>query len=60
MTNTQIKKIEKIAHESSVFARKALKKSNELQVFLSLLDYKSGKVNSHRSVDELFRKLRIA
>lgn len=60
MTNTQIKKIEKIARESSIFARKALKKSNELQVFLSLIDYKSGKINSHRSVDELFRKLRIS
>lgn len=60
MTNIQIKKIEKMAHESSVFARKALKKSNELQTFLSLLEYKSGKVNPYRSIDELFKKLRIA
>lgn len=60
MTNIQIKKIEKMARESSLFARKALKKSNELQVFLSLLEYKCGKTNSYRSVGELFRKLKIA
>jgi len=60
MTNLQIKKIEKMAHESDVFARKALKKSNELQAFLSLIECKSGKINPHRSVDELFRKLKIA
>jgi hypothetical protein len=60
MTNLQIKKIEKMARESTVFAKKALKKSNELQVFLSLLECKSGKINSHKSIDELFRKLKIA
>jgi len=60
MTNLQIKKIERIARESSIFAKKALRKSNELQTFLSLIEYKSGKTRSHNSVDELFRKLRIA
>lgn len=60
MTNLQIKKIEKIARESSMFAKKALEKSNELQAFLSLLDYKSGKINAYKSVDDLFRKLKIA
>ena len=59
MTSIQIKKIERIARESSVFARKALKKSNELQAFLSLLEFKSGKINSHQSVDQLFKKLKI-
>lgn len=60
MTNTQIKKIEKMARESSEFARKALKKSDELQAFLSLLECKSGKVNSYQSVDQLFRKMKSA
>lgn len=49
-----------MARESSMFARKALKKSNELQAFLSLIEYKSGKTNSYESVDQLFRKLKIA
>lgn len=60
MTNIQIKKIERIARESSVFAKKALQKSDELQAYLSLLEYKSGKTRSHKSVDDLFRKLKIA
>ena len=60
MTNIQIKKIEKIAKESSIFARKALQKSSELQAYLSFLEYKDGKKKTHRSIDELFKKLKIA
>ncbi len=59
MTSLQIKKIERLAKESSEFAQKAIKKSNELQTFLSLIEYKSGKIRRHDSVDELFKKLGI-
>ena len=60
MTVSQIKKIEKIAQESAVYARKSLAKSDELYVLLSLLDAKAGNVNRHSSVDGLFRKLKIS
>lgn len=59
MTSLQIKKIERLAKESSEFAQKAIKKSNELQTFLSLIEYKSGKIRRYNSVDELFKKLGI-
>lgn len=59
MTSLQIKKIERLAKESTEFAQKAMRKSNELQAFLSLIEYKSGKVRRHNSIDELFKKLGI-
>jgi len=54
-----IKKINKIADESMDFAKKAINKANELQTYLSLLDYKSGKTNAYHSVRDIFKKLKI-
>jgi hypothetical protein len=59
MTTLQIQKIEKIAAQSAVFAQKALRKSRELEAYLSLLEYRAGKVNAHKSVNALFRKLEL-
>ena len=59
MATSQIKKIEKIANESAKYARHALRKSSELQTLLSLMDYKSGRVIGHTSVEQIFRRLKI-
>lgn len=60
MTTAQIKKAEKIASESMRYARKAIQKTDELEAYLSFLEYKNGKVHKHQSVSELFKKLKIA
>ena len=60
MTTAQIKKAERIASESMRYARKALQKTDELEAYLSMLEYKIGKVRKYRSVNELFKKLKIA
>lgn len=49
-----------MASESVRYARKSLQKSDEIEAYLSMLEYKIGNVNKHRSVDELFKKLKIA
>lgn len=59
MTTVELKKIEKIATESATFARRALAKSNELEVYLSLLEYRAGNTRKYRSVDALFKKLKL-
>ena len=51
MSTADTKRIEKIARESAALARKTLKKTNELETYLSLLEYKAGKVPS-ATVDE--------
>lgn len=56
MTTKQIKKIEKIASQSLVYAEKAIKKSNELYAVLSLMELREGKKNRYSSVDKLFEK----
>ncbi len=60
MSDAEIKKINKIASDSISFAKKAMQRANELQAYLSLLDYKFGKTNSYKSVKEIFKKLKIA
>jgi len=55
-----IKQAEKIARESADLARKSLRKSNELQAYLSLLEHKAGRVREHVSVRALVRKLKKA
>lgn len=60
MTTSQIKKMEKIAKESAVYARKSLAKSDELYAVLSLLEAKMGKVRRYASVEDIFRKLKIS
>jgi hypothetical protein len=57
MTAADTKRIEKIARESADLARKSLKKSNELEVYLGLLDYGAGKVREIKSIPGVFRKL---
>lgn len=59
MTAVELQKIEKIAAQSENFARKALRKSNELTAYLSLLEYRAGKVTRHKSVKALFKKLKL-
>jgi hypothetical protein len=41
-------------------ARKSLKKSNELEAHLGLLDYRAGKVREIKSIPAFFRSLRRA
>jgi hypothetical protein len=60
MTTADAKRIEKIARESAALARKTLKKTNELEAYLSLLEYKAGKVREYPSVAALMRKVRSA
>lgn len=50
MTTSQIKKAEKIASESMRYARKAIQKTDELQTYLSMLEYKVGKTKTYPSV----------
>ena len=56
MTTKQIQKIEKIANESLRYASKAIKKSEELQSVLSLMEYQMGKKKEYSSVDAIFKK----
>lgn len=60
MTTKQMQKIEKMAHESIKHASQAIKKSEELQGFLSLIEYKQGKKNKYSSIDSIFKKLKIS
>jgi len=60
MTTKQIKKIEKMANDSLKYAGKAIKKSEELQIFLSLIEYKQDRKNKYSSVDSIFKKLKIS
>ena len=59
MSTVELQKIEKIAAESVAFARMALSKSNELEAYLSLLEYRAGKAHKHKSVNTLFKKLKL-
>ncbi len=59
MTAIELQKIEKIAAQSAEFARKSLHKSNELEAYLSLLEYRAGKTRKHRSVNALFKTLKV-
>ncbi len=56
MTTKQIQRIEKMASESQKYASKAIKKSEELQAVLSLIEYQMGKKNEYSSVDAIFKK----
>jgi len=49
MTATELKKIERLAEESRRYAHKSLQKSRELEVYLSILDYKAGRVKEYSS-----------
>jgi hypothetical protein len=60
MTTLELKKVEKMAAESMLYARKSLQKSEELEAYLSLLEYKTGTIKKYRSIDDLFKKLKIA
>ena len=60
MTTADTKRIEKIARESAALARKTLKKTNELEAYLGLLEYRAGKVREIKSVRNHFRSLRGA
>ena len=60
MTTADAKRIEKIARESAALARKSLKKSNELEAYLGLLDYRAGKVREIKSIPAFFSSLRGA
>ncbi len=60
MTTVEIKRAEKIASESMRYARKALQKSNELQTYLSMLEYKAGKTKTYPSVQAIIRAAKHA
>jgi len=50
MTTTELKKAEKLAEASRRYAHKSLQKSRELEIYLSTLDYKAGRVREFSSV----------
>ncbi len=60
MTTADTKRIEKIARESADLARKTLKKTNELEAYLSALEYKTRRVREIKSIRGYFRSLRGA
>lgn len=60
MTTVEIRRAERIASESMRYARKAIQKSSELEAYLSLLEYKAGKVRKYSSVGDLFKKLKLS
>ena len=60
MTTADTKRIEKIARESAALARKTLRKTNELEAYLGLLEHKAGKLREIKSVRDHFRSLRGA
>lgn len=60
MTSTDAKTIERLARESAELARRALVKTNELEAYLGLLDYRAGKVREIKSIPGYFRSLRGA
>ncbi len=60
MTTAQMQKIQKIANETAAIGKRALRKSNELETYLSLLEYREGNINMYASVKELFKKMRQA
>jgi hypothetical protein len=60
MTAQETKNIQRLAAESAALARKSLKKSNELEAYLGLLDYRAGKVREIKSIPAFFRSLRGA
>jgi hypothetical protein len=47
MTTADTKRIERIARESSELARKSLRKSNEIEAYLSVVGYRAGKIRRH-------------
>jgi len=55
MTATQLKKLERLANESARYAKKALAKSREFELYASVLEYKAGKVKEYPSVAAMFR-----
>jgi hypothetical protein len=55
MTTADTKRIERIARESADLARESLRKSNEIEAYLSVVEYRAGKVRRHKSVPDLFR-----
>jgi hypothetical protein len=55
MTTTELKKVEKLAEASRRYAHKSLQKSRELEIYLSVLDYKAGRVKEYPSIDAIFR-----
>jgi len=59
MTAKEAKKLEKIANESMRYAKKAIAKSNEVHVLLSLMEAKAGRIKEFKSTSALFRRLKI-
>ena len=55
MTALQLKRAEKLAEASQRYARKSLQKSEELETYLSVLEYKAGRVKEYPSVAAIFR-----
>ena len=58
MTTKKIKKIKKMESEILKYVNKAIKKSEELQAVLSLMEYKMGKKNEYSSVNSIFKKIK--
>lgn len=60
MTQAQADKVQKIATESAALAKRTLRKSNELEAYLGLLEYRKGRINFYGSLKELMQKAKRA
>ena len=60
MTTIELKRAERIASESESLARRALTKSDQVQAYLSLLEYRSGKTRAYSSARALLKKVKSA
>lgn len=49
MTTMQLRKAERLAEASRHYAYKSLQKSRELELYLGVLDYESGRVQEFHS-----------
>lgn len=60
MTTAQLKKVERLAEASRRYANKSLEKSRELEIYLSVLDYKEGRVMEFSSARAITRAAKRA
>jgi len=60
MTTIELKRAERIASENESLARRALTKSDQVQAYLSLLEYRSGRTRAYSSARALLKKVKSA
>lgn len=59
MTVKELKRVEKLAREADKAARVVVRNRFLIETYLSLLEAKAGKGRTHKSVDEMFKRLKV-